>query len=277
MFKIRPDCRPKDLSRDINRILDRFSGILFPEKCVKCGRYITVKRPGEVVPGPEAFLPYFCPSCLEATGYDPFLPPFCSFCGMKFQGDDLRNHPCGNCMAAPPDAGRVRAAGMYDGVMKEAVHLLKYSGRIILSRPLGALMLDAYTLYFPSLSHPLLVPVPLHPSKLKHRGFNQSYLLARELRRRSVSKECGSSAFTIDCRSLIRVRKTPSQTEFSIEQRKRNVKDAFHVAKPEKIRGRCILLVDDVYTTGATCREAARTLLKAGAEAVDTIVAARAF
>jgi len=86
-----------------------------------------------------------------------------------------------------------------------------------------------------------------------------------------------SAAFPIDCRSLVRVRKTPSQTEFSIEQRKQNVKDAFHVAKPDKIQGRRILLVDDVYTTGATCIEAAGTLVKAGAEAVDTIVAARAF
>ena len=260
----------------MNPILKSLAGILFPEKCMKCGCYIDGRRQEKSDPAVERFRPYFCPSCLK-EGYDSFEPPFCSICGMKFYGDHLRNHRCGRCIAASPDAGRVRAAGMYDAVMKEAVHLLKYSGRIALSRPLGALMLDAYRRYFPDSHQPLLIPVPLHPSKLKYRGFNQSFLLAREFRRCAVSHEGRTAAFPIDCRSLVRIRKTPSQTEFSIELRKRNVKNAFHVAKPGKIRGRHVLLLDDVYTTGATCSEAAGTLLRAGAEGVDTLVAARAF
>ncbi|MCF8044265.1 MAG: ComF family protein [Desulfarculaceae bacterium] len=244
---------------------------------MKCGRYIDVKRPVEGVPVPEVFRPYFCPSCLKKTGHDPFEPPFCSICGMKFYGDHLKNHRCGRCLGSPPDAGRVRAAGMYDGVMKEAVHLLKYSGRIGLALPLGALMLDAYRRYLSDLPLPLLVPVPLHPSKLGYRGFNQSFLLARNLCRRAVSDEGGGSKLSIDCHSLVRSRKTPSQTDFTVEQRKRNVKDAFDVTRTDHIRGRRVVLVDDVYTTGATCSEAAGRLLKAGAESVDTLVAARAF
>ena len=276
MFTIRPNCRPKDLTGGINRILASLAGILFPEKCVKCGRYIEVDGPGAGDSIPEALQPYFCPSCLQ-TGYDPFEPPFCSVCGMKFHGGDGRNHLCGKCIVRPPDAGRVRAAGMYAGVMKEAVHLLKYSGRISLAQPLGILMLDAYRRYFPDLDRPLLVPIPLHSTKLRERGFNQSFVLSQNLCRRILSDTGGDGRLLIDCHCLVRSRRTPSQTEFSVEQRKWNVKDAFRVAKPDHIQGRCVVLVDDVYTTGATCTEAGRMLLKAGAESVDTLVAARAF
>ena len=276
MLTIRPNHSRKDLSGSVNSILHRLGGVLFPEKCMKCGCYIDGRSREKRDAAAERFRPYFCPSCLKA-GYDSFEPPFCFVCGMKFYGTHLRNHRCGKCAHSSPDVSRVRAAGMYDGLMKEALHLFKYSGRIALSRPMGGLMLDAYRRYFTDLHQPLLIPVPLHPSKLKHRGFNQSFLLAREFHRCAVSQQGRTAGFSIDCRSLVRIRKTPSQTDFAGEQRKRNVKDAFDVTKPARFRGRCIVLVDDVYTTGATCSEAACTLLKAGAGTVDVLVAARAF
>ncbi len=276
MLGIRENCSKRDISEVINRSLERLSGILFPQKCMKCSGFIDGQPLSKSASGPEVFQPYFCSGC-QMAGYDPFEPPFCNACGMKFNTEASRLHLCGSCLAGRPHAGRVRAGGMYSGILKDAVHLLKYSSRLSLARPMGYLLFSAYVQYFSDISRPLLVPIPLHVSKLKHRGFNQSFLIARALSKRTSANPFRPGGLEIDAHSMIRKRKTPSQTDFSVEQRLRNVKDAFTVVKPGKIEGRRIVLVDDVYTTGATCNEAANTLLNAGARSVDTLVAARAF
>jgi ComF family protein len=104
----------------------------------------------------------------------------------------------------------------------------------------------------------VVIPVPLHKQRLKERGFNQSLLLARE-----VARVFG---LEVDYRSLKRIRPTRPQVDLKPDERKKNVKGAFDVKSPERVRGRRVLLVDDVFTTGATVSECARVLKKAGAE-----------
>ena len=115
----------------------------------------------------------------------------------------------------------------------------------------------------------LIVPVPLHIRRLRERGFNQALLLAREL-----SKQTG-----IPCeqRSLRKIKDTPFQTALKGRERRKNLKAAFRVKKTEEIEGKSVLLVDDVYTTGTTVNECARTLLEAGAATVGVLTLARAM
>ncbi len=119
----------------------------------------------------------------------------------------------------------------------------------------------------PTADYDLIVPVPLHPARLRWRGFNQAALLGRALARRMQRP--------LEADTLIRIRATPSQTANDRRERYRNVRDAFAVKRPEKIAHRRVLLIDDVMTTGATVDECARTLLSAGARRVDVLALAR--
>ncbi|MDA3790628.1 MAG: phosphoribosyltransferase family protein, partial [Desulfobacula sp.] len=122
----------------------------------------------------------------------------------------------------------------------------------------------------------LIMPVPMHKKKLRERGFNQAFLLIRNFVRlyQQIFEEPPS--WKIDTISLARIKMTQPQTGFDIDQRKANLKNAFKVINQKAIDNKHILLIDDVFTTGSTCNEAARVLLKYGAKKVDALVLARA-
>ncbi len=121
----------------------------------------------------------------------------------------------------------------------------------------------------------LIMPVPLHKKKLRERGFNQAYLLIRNFVKLYQYSFDQPPSWEIDTISLARIKRTQPQTGFDIEKRKANLKNAFKVVKKKIIYDKHILLIDDVFTTGATCNEAARVLLKHGAKKVDALVLAR--
>ena len=150
----------------------------------------------------------------------------------------------------------------------ESIHMLKYRKKSSLARPLSALARETFFQFWDVDEIDLLVSVPLHVKRLRERGFNQAYLLIR-----SWAKKDG---ITLDGLTLCRSRRTEPQTTLSRPERRKNIKGAFSLQHSEKIRGRKILLVDDVYTTGATVNECARVLMKAGAEFVDVLTLARA-
>ncbi len=131
------------------------------------------------------------------------------------------------------------------------------------------LMYPALQTLFQDHSMDLIVPVPLHIRRLREREFNQALLLARELSKRT--------GIPYHERTLRKIKDTPFQTALKGRERRKNVKGAFHVEKREEIKGKTILLVDDVYTTGATVNECARTLLKGGAARVAVLTLARAI
>ena len=199
----------------------------------------------------------------------------CASCG------ELLEHPlggpvCGTCWRAVDAAipcvfgiseaiADARAIGVYEGQLRSIVHALKYEGRRSLAGPLGSRIRERCRLTLEGAD--VVVPVPLHPSRRRERGFNQAIDLARHLGPRVAS-------------ALRRVRATKSQTELTVAERRRNVHAAFAPSRRRWVRrhviGRVVVLVDDVSTTGATLHECALVLKEMGAREVRAVTAARA-
>lgn len=175
-------------------------------------------------------------------------------------------------MRHPPSFRRARAGALYraaapDDPLRRALHRYKYARDITMARPLGTLFATAGNTVGSDLE--LIVPVPLHLTRLRWRGFNQAQLLARPLSR--------STGVPIDTHALDRIRPTRAQVGLHEHERRANVRGAFRVYDRARVANRRILLVDDVYTTGATVNECARVLRNAGANSVDVLVLARAI
>ena len=161
----------------------------------------------------------------------------------------------------PPPFRMARSLAIYTGEMMAAIQALKFGGKERLGAALGLLMAERISVSFESERHDLILAVPLHPSRLRVREFNQALCLARP-----VALETGSRLH-VDL--LRRTARSPSQVGLSRKERRRNVRGAFTVARKAQVRDRAILLVDDVYTTGATVSEIASVLLRGGARFVD--------
>ena len=205
-----------------------------------------------------------CARCWSAIRF--IERPLCERLGTPFERDLGEGLISPQAMADPPVFGRARAVARFeDGPARTLVHRLKYSDRGELARPIARWMARAGADLLAEAD--VLVPVPLHPLRLWRRRFNQAALLAREISRQT-RKPC-------DLGALMRVKATQSQVGLSRAQRADNVQGAFRVAHGAAVRGRKIVLVDDVLTSGATANAASRALLRAGAASVDALVFAR--
>jgi ComF family protein len=161
-----------------------------------------------------------------------------------------------------------RALGHYEGPLQEAIHRWKYEGKIGLSPIFGKWMAERLSYYWDPQCFDLILPVPLHQQRLRERGFNQALLLVRELSRRT----------SIPYRMKVIQKKRPTlpQVQLSRAEREKGVRKSFHVLSGEELEGKTILLVDDVYTTGATVNECSRVLLAAGAARIDVFTLSHA-
>jgi ComF family protein len=168
-----------------------------------------------------------------------------------------------------------RAAMVFDQQLIAVIHRFKYAAKTQLARPLGGLMLSVFMRQWEGEEVDLLLPVPLHPQKFRSRGFNQSYLLIRSWKAAADAMQITLPDIAVHPNVLIRTKATVPQTGLGRRQRSKNVKGVFSLRFPEKVYGKKLLVVDDVYTTGATVNECARTLLKFGAERVDVLTLAR--
>jgi ComF family protein len=167
----------------------------------------------------------------------------------------------------PPPYERVRAVGLYQGVLRDLIHAMKYQRVYGLVEPLAELLQAQFSVHWGACIPDALVPVPLHRSKLWEREFDQALALAREL-----GKGIGIPVWAD---GLIRQRRTVSQVGLNAAARQRNVRGAFCLTDPQACAGKAWLLIDDVYTTGATLRECAHTLQLAGATWVGGYTLAR--
>jgi ComF family protein len=183
---------------------------------------------------------------------------------------------CGNCIVKPKKFRIARSAMVYNQQSMAIIHRFKYDGKIQLAAPLGGLLLNTYLRYWPAEAIDLILPVPLHIKKFRRRGFNQSYLMIDGCKAIAAAKTWAVFHERLRTDVLIRNRATAPQTGLGRRQRLKNIKGVFSVRRPEVVKGRRALVVDDVYTTGATVNECAFMLLNAGAVQVDVLTLARA-
>jgi len=214
-----------------------------------------------------------CTECLAEI--QPTRAPQCVICGDRLSGATLLmgDGRCSHCRDCAPEFERAISFAEYEGGLRGLIHLLKYESVTPAAGPLGGMLAQAIGELLPGCrsSMPLLIPVPLHKSRTSARGFNQSELIARAAAKRLPGR------LEVVCGALVRQRDTVSQVGLSREERIANVRDAFRVTGPRRVRGRDIILVDDVMTTGTTLSECARVLKQAGAERVWAATVARAF
>jgi len=184
---------------------------------------------------------------------------------------------CGECRADEAAFDGARSFGLYAGKLRKAVLRVKFSGDERLGMRLGELLAATWDSLPQAgeIDSCLIVPVPLHPSRRRERGFNQSEVLAVGLAR-ALRRQRAEAAPRVAKDCLRRKRATPPQTGLSVAARRENLRGAFEVIKPDAIRGRTIVLVDDVMTTGATLSACARALKHAGAAQVIGLTLARA-
>jgi len=234
------------------RAADALLGAALAAPCLVCGTILDEPTHGAV-----------CDACWNSVR--PLTPPLCDACGDPLPTWRTLSVPlglCPRCRRRPRIVERSRAAGAYEGALREIVHALKYDARRSLARPLAALMRSRAGDLLDGIR--IVVPVPLHWSRRRQRGFDQAWDLARHL---------GLPV----CRALRRVRATPTQTSLPAAQRHRNVRDAFAATRRSAMaNGAIVLLVDDVSTTGATLDACARVLKACGAREVRALTAARA-
>ncbi|MBF0403582.1 MAG: ComF family protein [Nitrospirae bacterium] len=229
----------------MGRVLEGALGIFFPAWCPICAK-----------PSDRLDTSPICGACWANMSRLP--ANVCQICAKPLEVEGISK--CGNCYAEKPFYSTIRAYTKFSDVMKEAIHLFKFSGVRRLARPIAELFKEVE---IPEAD--LIVPVPLTKKRLTERGFNQSLLIAKTL-----------SDFTkipLSYDTLLKVKETPHQTTLKGTQRINSLKNAF--ASTVSVKGKRIAVVDDVMTTGATLNECARALIKAGAHSVFGIVAAR--
>ncbi len=216
-----------------------------PSFCILCGDRVGATRD-------------FCPGCTAAL---PYLPHACPVCALPYTGAG----PCGQCQRRPPPFAATTALFHYASPVDRLIVGLKFHAQLMHARALGTLMAEHFAARAAPLPQ-LIVPMPLHSTRLRSRGFNQALELARPLSRRLC--------IALDYTALVRHRATGPQTELPVAARARNVRGAFRTTRD--LRGLRIALVDDVMTTGHTAAAAVGALKKAGAKAVEVWVLARA-
>jgi ComF family protein len=234
---------------------------LYPPRCRACSGSIQGRD-----------YEYFCSTCWPQIQL--VAHPFCTTCGRPFPDSSGDDHACGVCLARNPHFARAHSWACYpreeatEHPLRQVIQKFKYGRKVALGKPLGRLMARGCEEFLATCKAEAIIPVPLHPRRLRWRGFNQSVLLAQQLSR--------GYAIPVDPFLLRRVKETVPQTQLEEQERRRNVRGAFALAPGGSVHKRNVLLVDDVYTSGATVNECSRTLKKCGAQQVFVVTLARA-
>ena len=227
--------------------------LLFPPRCVGCGRVDHL----------------LCPDCRRSI--EKLKDPRCPLCARpvaasKNASPSERKSACTLCSRQPLRLDGTTSAAVFDGVMRQAVHALKYRGCTQLASPLAEFLVDAWNRA--GYDADFIIPVPLHPRRLKERGYNQSILLATEFARRVD--------MPVRTDMLVRTRRTEAQTQLGAAERRSNVAGAF-ATRGSAVSGHSVLLIDDVCTTGSTLQACADALRDAGAKRVFGLTLSRAW
>jgi len=243
----------------VDAALRHFANFLYPPRCAVCGDRFGLDSDHRV-----------CAPCLARVEKIP--EPICLICGAPMQSAAAIEDRCASCLDRRPHFASARAVARYRPSaesdrrsLPSLIRRHKYGLDQSLQKALAEFLGD--NLPYSSTDCDVVIPVPLHRRRLWWRGFNQAALLAMTISRR-LDKP-------IEMEALMRTRMTIPQTSQDHDARRRNVRRAFSVLRPARIRGQRVLLVDDVMTTGATVDECARVLMAAGSARVDVLTLAR--
>jgi len=231
----------------LRRFFRGLTDIIYPKRCPGCKNKIEIADK------------FICASCQARIKIN--RPPFCNKCGRHLETLNLNINICSDCLKNKLNFDRAFSAGVYEGVIKELIHEFKYKGKEHLYRPLSEIMINFIKEYHIPIEYlDLIIPMPLHKTRLRQREFNQAEALSRP-----IADEFNK---TLSTSLLIRHRLTKTQTEMPTQKRFENVADSFSVAKHTDLANKNLLIIDDVFTTGATSSAAALTLKEAGANKV---------
>jgi competence protein ComFC len=237
---------------EIGLVRKSLSDLIFPPFCPLCEQELTHREH------------LVCEDCFEAIhtieGY------MCRKCGAPIE---QHRKTCLYCKGKKYHFNKVRAFGIYAPPLSEMVHLLKYERKTHLSHRLGIFLANLYIADSDLSTSSAIIPVPLHSTKMRERGYNQSQLLAQQVAEISRTELLSGV--------VIRKKPTRSQTALKHSEREANLKNAFSVVYPNQLAGKSVTIVDDVLTSGTTINEMAKTILDAGAERVYGLVLARAL
>ena len=233
------------METDVKEFLNKIVEFLFPSNltCIFCG--------GEL----EEENKNICKNCLKNL---PVVEKICLRCGSPISS---KADYCLTCKNSQRSFDLARAPFIYKDMICDIIYNFKYNGKKYLAKHLAEFMFKTFKeIEKEILNVDIVVPVPLHIKKRKQRGFNQAELLAKELSKMIDSK--------LDCNGLVREKNTKTQTKLSYLERQENLKDAFVVKNKKDFKGKVVLLVDDVLTTGSTANHCSKVLKEAGAKAV---------
>jgi len=238
----------------LNETLRDIADVIFPPRCLGCSE-ILLKLSGQA----------FCPACKEQIRF--LTGSLCPICGIAFFDSPAPDHLCGNCLESKPYFSLARAVASYETLILDLIHQFKYGRNITVGSALASFMAEFCFPDFDFAEYSLILPVPLHIRRLRERSFNQALILAQAIEKK----------YQIPVNfSLLKRRKfTLTQTGLDKKEREKNMKGAFAVTENAKIEGKNIILIDDVYTTGATINQCAKPLIKAGAGKVAVLTLAR--
>jgi ComF family protein len=233
--------------------LQGLGALFFPSICLLCRGSLRLPLEGPL-----------CGSCLER--FPRIEEPFCPRCGLPY-GEGVAPGLCGTCRERPRYFRRARAAAPYLDDVRLSLHALKYGGRRRVAEILGRRAGRTWVASGELSGASAVIPVPLSPRRKRERGYNQAELIAK-----AVARE---ARLPLRRRVLKKTKECPPQAGLSASSRRTNVRSAYRARLPRSLRGKTLLLVDDVLTTGATAEAAALALLAAGAGAVDVLTLAR--
>lgn len=227
--------------------------LFYPALCVVCSEPV---EHGEQI----------CPGCFEKA--PRIVAPFCAKCSEPFTGAIDQEFTCANCANRELEFDAAVSVYRSRGVVRLVIMQLKYQRHLSLRHPAARWLIDAmHDSRIRERKFDAIIPVPLHPARLRERGFNQATLLAAEL----------GAAIGVPLRDdLERIRYTTTQTALDRSERMENLRDAFRLRREASVRDSRVLLVDDILTTGSTLSECARVLRKGGTREVYAVTAARA-
>lgn len=245
--------RSKSIALQMPRLLwDLFETavvFLYPARCRVCKASLGVTS-----------VPYICANCWHSIQF--LEPPWCDICGTP--NVDRR---CDECATSPPRYGKLRSIALYQTTLQQAIHLFKFEKKKVFARHLIRLINAHIPKDCVIAKYDFILPVPIHKKRLRERGFNQATLLAKGIARTADTP--------ILANALVRRRHTVAQSGLGMEARQHNIIGAFEIQTPEVIRNKRLLVIDDVFTTGATVREAVNELWKADPAEIDVLTLAR--